>query len=80
MDRAPFASRLAVFRDIQKNHVLPHELELNRVVVDAMNSMGLKDEAQRLLSMETDYSMNAGNQEVLQQHKLVYVVTDQNEA
>lgn len=79
LDSAPFASRLAVFRDIQQNHVLPQEPELNRVVVDAMNSMGLMDEAQRLMSVVTDYSMNVGGHEVLQQHELVYVVTDQNE-
>lgn len=44
----PVASRLALFRDIQLNYVLQDNQELHKVVFDAMISMELFDEANRL--------------------------------
>ncbi|MGG2081378.1 hypothetical protein [Lysinibacillus pakistanensis] len=45
---APVASKLALFRDIQLNFVMQEHLELLETVVEAMNNMGLTDEANRL--------------------------------
>lgn len=45
---APDASKLALFRDIQFNFVLQEHLQLHEMVVEAMNNMGLTDEAERL--------------------------------
>lgn len=45
---APVASKLALFRDIQLNFVLQEHLELLETVLEAMNNMGLNDEAKRL--------------------------------
>ncbi|MGG0669377.1 hypothetical protein ABE073_12675 [Lederbergia citrisecunda] len=45
---SPVASRLALFRDIQLNYTLQDNQELYRIVADAMDSMGLVDEAARI--------------------------------
>lgn len=45
---SPVASRLALFRDIQLNYTLQDNQELYRIVADAMDSMGLVDEATRI--------------------------------
>ncbi|MEW5591969.1 hypothetical protein ABGT24_00140 [Peribacillus frigoritolerans] len=46
---APFASRLALFRDLQFDYVLQDNPELHKIVIDTMNKMGLNDEASRLM-------------------------------
>ncbi|MWC27154.1 hypothetical protein [Paenibacillus sp. MMS18-CY102] len=51
LDRAPDASKLALFRDIQMNVVLRSEDELCVIIVEAMLAMGLPDEAVRIESM-----------------------------
>ena len=48
LNAAPFASRLALIRDIQLNFVLEYEHDLRAVVLDALNKMGLSVEAGRL--------------------------------
>lgn len=48
LNSAPLASRLALIRDIQMNFVLEIEHALRAAVLEAMDSMGLTDEAARL--------------------------------
>lgn len=48
LNSAPFASRLALFRDIQQNFVLHQEQELRVIVIEAMMRMELADEAERI--------------------------------
>jgi hypothetical protein len=45
---APAASKLALFRDLQMNCILPNMQKLCGIVVRAMNEMGLSDEAARI--------------------------------
>jgi len=49
INSAPFASRLALFRDLQLNYILQDNHELYKIVIDTMNNMGLTDEASRLM-------------------------------
>lgn len=44
----PFASRLALIRDIQKNYVLKEQHELRGIIIEALCIMELNDEAKRL--------------------------------
>ncbi|MGN7941427.1 MULTISPECIES: hypothetical protein [Bacillaceae] len=49
INSAPFASRLALFRDLQLYYILQDNHELYKIVIDTMNNMGLTDEASRLM-------------------------------
>ncbi|RJX39158.1 hypothetical protein D3P09_16835 [Paenibacillus pinisoli] len=48
MSTAPAVSKLAMVRDLQQNFVLWHDGQIRDIVVDALNSLNLKNEEKRI--------------------------------